>query len=61
MTARLAKSGLASGMQESRRRDTGTMRRTRQILLIEDEAVAGQALSQSLQGLGMACIAQEVR
>lgn len=55
MTARLAKSGLSAGMQESRRRDTGAMRRTRQILLIEDEAVAGQALSQSLQGLGMAC------
>ncbi len=31
------------------------MKRTQQVLLIEDEAVAGQALSQSLQSIGIAC------
>ncbi|MHB1565986.1 MAG: response regulator transcription factor [Acidiferrobacter sp.] len=55
MAARLTKSGMVLGLSESRRRDVGAMGRTRQLLLIEDESVAGQALSQSLQGLGMAC------
>ena len=55
MAARLVKTGVSVGMPELRRRDAGAIRRTRQILLIEDEAVAGQTLSQSLQGLGMAC------
>lgn len=31
------------------------VKRAHQILLIEDEAVAGQALSQALQGIGIAC------
>ena len=42
----------------SRRRDAPSgpgMKRPRQILLIEDEAVAGQVLSQALQGLGISC------
>lgn len=55
MTARLAKTGMGLGLSESRRREASAMRRPRQILLIEDESVAGQALSQSLQGLGMIC------
>ncbi len=55
MAARSVKTGVSVGMPELRRRDAGAIRRARQILLIEDEAVAGQTLSQSLQGLGMAC------
>ncbi len=44
---------------ESRRKDMfqpgAGMRRPRQILLIEDEAAAGQALVQSLAGIGISC------
>ena len=55
MAARSVKTGVSVGMPELRRRDAGAIRRARQILLIEDEAVAGQTLSQPLQGLSMAC------
>lgn len=52
-------SRLGSGTaQEPRRKETGVLlgaKRPRQILLIEDEAVAGQALVQSLQGIGIVC------
>ena len=55
--ARVMKSRNGSTTEPRRRDSIGGpgMKRPRQVLLIEDEVVAGQALSQALQSLGISC------
>ncbi len=57
--ARISRPSASFVKNPPRRKDglspSAGMKRARQVLLIEDEAVAGQALSQALQGLGISC------